>query len=337
MAGGLFILDIVLHHVACHGGIRMIDFIVCNYNGKHLIRDCLDSIKKQSHKGWNCIVVDDCSTDGSVEFLEKEYPWVKVITKPANSGPSISRNMGIKSSKGEYIAILDNDVVLDKDWLKEQLLFLKDHTYCGIVGSKLVYAMNTKKLNASYGGLFTLGIGYDGGCGKPAKTFAKAKQCMYVCSAAMLMRRSMVEEIGAFDDTYFYGHEDTDLGWRANIAGYSVWSNPHAVAKHKHSETMKHYSNKLYYHSRKNYLRSVLKNYQWWNVLWAGPLLKLFIGLDIIIRPHRWAKLKGMLWNMGHIGSTLRARRKVQKTRKVSDKGLWKLFTHTRIRKLAGF
>lgn len=314
----------------------MIDFIVCNYNGKHLIGDCLDSIKKQSHKGWNCIVVDDASTDGSVEYLKKEYPWVKVITKPRNSGPSISRNMGIKASKGEYIAILDNDVVLDKDWLKEQLLFMKNNEYCGIVGSKLVYSMNSKKLNASHGDLFTIGIGFDGRCGKPAKSFDKVVQCIYVCSAAMLMRRKMVKEIGNFDDTYFYGHEDTDLGWRANIAGWGVYGNPSAIAKHKHSETMKHYSARIYYHSRKNYIRSLLKNYQIWNLIWTLPALVGFLLVDLI-RGYPLAKLKGILWNIIHIFGTIGQRWKVQKTRKVTDKGLWKLFTNTRIRKLAGF
>ncbi len=214
-----------------HASATPVDYIITSYNSKKIIGDCLESVKKQTHTAWTCTVIDDGSTDGTVAYIKKEYPWVHVIANTDNKGPSIRRNEAILATKHPLIAILDSDIVLDSTWTAEQIAFLENEPYCGIVGSKLVYYDEPKKLNASAGGLFSFGIGFDEGSGKPAKLFVHPKRCMYVCSAALLMKRSMVKKIGAFDLLYFYGHEDTDLGWRANIAGYSVWSNPLAVER----------------------------------------------------------------------------------------------------------
>lgn len=304
-----------------------VDIIITTYNAAKIISACLKSVKAQTYTDWTCYVIDDASTDGTVALIRKDFSWVKLLVREKNSGPSINRNIAIDAGNGEMIAVLDSDVVLDKHWLREQVTFMDAHLDCGIVGSKLVYYDNPKKLNARAGGLYTFGIGFDDGRGKPVSTFKKPLQCIYACSAALLMRREIVATIGGFDETYFYGHEDTDLGWRANIAGYSVWSNPLALAKHRVSETMKNFSWRIYYHARKNYIRSVIKNYSWWNVLWALPMLVTFLLADLCVKGPRWAKLKGILWNIWHLPSTLIMRYKVQKTRKVSDLKLRRLFT----------
>ncbi len=313
-----------------------VDYIVTTYNSKKIIGACLESIKKQTYAQWACTVIDDGSTDGTVEFIQEKYPWVHVISNADNKGPSIRRNEAIEATKSPLIAILDSDIVLDPKWTEEQVKFLMKEPYCGIVGSKLVYFDEPQKLNASAGGLFSLGIGFDEGLGKPAKTFVKPRRCMYVCSAALMMKREMVEKIGMFDSTYFYGHEDTDLGWRANIAGYSVWSNPLAVARHRVSATMKNYSARVAYHARKNWIRSVLKNYQWRNIVWALPVLLVLLVADSILRGPRIAKLKGIFWNLSHLFDTFSERRKVQATRAVSDNGLWIWFSKFSWKRLLG-
>lgn len=320
-----------------HATRTYVDYIITSYNSKKIIGDCLESVKKQTHKDWTCTVIDDGSTDSTVEYIKKSFPWARVIANADNKGPSIRRNEAIAATKHPLIAILDSDIVLDPKWTEKQIAFLEREPYCGIAGSKLVYFDEPKRLNASAGGLFSFGIGFDEGAGKPATSFTRPKRCMYVCSAALLMKRSMVKKIGAFDPTYFYGHEDTDLGWRANIAGYSVWSNPNALAKHRVSATMKHYSSRVYYHARKNWIRSALKNYQIWNVFWAVPVLVLLEVADLLVRGPRFAKLKGLLWNVPHIFDTLRERRKVQLTRAVSDAGLWVWFSGFSWKRLLGF
>ena len=311
-----------------------VDYIITTYNSKKIIGDCLESVQKQTYPHWKCTVIDDGSTDGTVEYIQKKYPWVHVIANKDNKGPSIRRNEAIEATTNSFIAILDSDIVLDSKWTEKQVKFLAQEPYCGIVGSKLVYFDEPQKLNASAGGLFSLGIGFDEGRGKLAKIFVNPQRCMYVCSAALMMKRKMVEKIGMFDSTYFYGHEDTDLGWRANIAGYSVWSNPLALARHRVSATMKNYSSRVAYHARKNWIRSVLKNYQWRNIVWVMPVLLALLVIDSLLRGPRIAKMKGIVWNLGHLFDTFSERRKVQATRAVSDAGLRVWFSRFSVRRL---
>lgn len=306
-----------------------VDIIICAYNNKEIIRKCLDQVRAQSFKKYSCTVVDDASTDGTADFIKKNYKWVKVLRKKENSGPSISRNLGIKSTHSRYVVVMDSDVFLTKNWLAEQVKFLDEDEEAGIAGSKLIYASNKNKINSVGGALMTCGIGFDVGSGEKSdsKKFSEIKQYIYVCSAAMVMRRTLLQKSGMFDDTFFYGHEDTDLGWRANIAGWKVFYNPKAVAYHNVSETMSKRSSLLYYYAAKNRIRAVIKNYEWFNVIrYLSLLLILTLG-DIIFRPYRLVKLKALWWNITNLGSTLKERKKVQKTRKKSDFELMHLFT----------
>ncbi len=308
--------------------MHKLDIIICTYNNKDSIGKCLDAVRAQSFKKYTCTVVDDASSDGTADFVKKTYKWVKVIQKKENSGPSINRNMGIKSTHGKYVVVMDSDVFLTRNWLKEQVKLMDEDSETGIVGSKLIYASNKNKLNSVGGALMTCGIGFDVGSGEKSdsKKFSEIKQYVYVCSAAMIIRRSMLQKIGQFDNTFFYGHEDTDLGWRANIAGWTVFYNPKAVAYHSVSETMRKRSSLLYYYAAKNRIRSVIKNYEWFNVIrYLALLLILTLG-DIIFRPYRLVKLKALWWNITHLGSTLKERKKVQKTRKKFDFELAPLF-----------
>ena len=125
----------------------MIDILVFTYNNEAIIHRCLDSIKKQSYRKFKCIVVDDNSTDRTIEIIKKKYPWVKVCKKESNTGPALSRNIGIKKTRNEYIAMLDSDVELSKDWLEKQAKLIESDESIDIIGSKLLF--HNKKINSS--------------------------------------------------------------------------------------------------------------------------------------------------------------------------------------------
>ena len=322
--------------------------IICTYNNKDVIAEALESVAKQSFTDYECILVDDCSTDGTVELVKKKFPWVKLVRKTKQTGPSISRNIGAKmafSANSEFIVFMDSDVALEKDWLSKQIklfkklenesLKLNAKTKPGIIGGKLLYKSNGNRINSAGGGLMTCGIGFDIGRGKNAKMreYGVQKNVMYACSAAILVSTKMLREIGVFDETFFYGHEDTDLGWRGNIAGYNSVYNPNAVAYHNVGDSMQHQSAKLYYYSTKNRIRAMLKNYEWYNIFRFLPLLLMLTIGDIVFRNFKIVKTQAVWWNLTNIFDTLKERKKVQKQRKIKDAEImkmidnsWKLF-----------
>jgi len=304
--------------------VKTVSVIICAYNNKEIIGDCLNSIKSQTFKDFECIIVDDASKDGTVDYVKKEYSWVRVISNKSNQGPSINRNKGIKNSTGKYIVTLDSDVILKKDWLEKQVAMLNTTKQAGIIGSKLLYYTNKNRINSIAGGLTRTGIGFD-----ILKTTKKEKtlSAVYVCSAAMIMKREMINKVGMFDEEYFYGHEDTDLGWRANIAGYKVITNLEAIAYHRIGETMKKRPKILYFYATKNRIRSLIKNYEFHNLILYLPLLLVLTTIDILIRSRRIQKIKAIWWNIKNISKTLNKRIIVQKSRKTKDKELWGLFS----------
>ena len=297
------------------------DIIVFTYNNETVISRCLDSVRKQSVRNFVCTVVDDCSTDNTVGLIRKKYPWVKLITKKKNTGPSESRNIGICHTKNEYIAMLDSDVGLKEDWLEQQLELMKDGSVA-VAGSKLIFAKNRGKINSAGGCITRLGFGFDRGCGSDIGKYNMPEPVAFVCSAACMFRRDIVKKIGSFDETYFYPHEDTDFCWRAALAGYKIIYNPAAIAWHGVGETTRKMSSRVAFHATKNRIRSIIKNYSPMNVVKYLPLHLILLLGDIIFRGNRTAKARAIWWNIANIKGTLKARKAVQKTRQVADSGL---------------
>lgn len=304
---------------------KNVDILVFSYNNENVIGACLDSISRQTYKNFTCTLVDDCSTDNTVSIARKKYPWVRVIEKSSNTGPSASRNIGIGKTRNELIVMLDSDVVLERDWSASQVAVMERHD-AAVVGSKLLFASNPEKINSAGGCLTRLGFGFDRGRGKGREYYNKIEQIMYACSAAWIMRRSVIEKIGLFDDTYFYPHEDTDFCWRANLAGFHVIYNPDAVAYHRVGDSTKKMSDKVAFHVTKNRIRSMLKNYESKNIIKYLPLHLFLIGANIVVAGKGISKIKGLLWNIKNIEDTLNERNAVRKTRKRSDKELKSLF-----------
>mgnify|MGYP002565060810 CR=1 FL=1 len=119
----------------------IISFIIVNYNGKHLLKDCFESIKNLDYPEdrIEIILVDNGSSDGSVEYLNKKYPKVIVIKNEINEGFAKPNNDAAKIAKGKYIALINNDMRIDKNWLKDMLATLKscDDSYA-CVGSRIL-------------------------------------------------------------------------------------------------------------------------------------------------------------------------------------------------------
>lgn len=296
-----------------------VDIIVCTYNNEGIISKCLDHIKELKYDYKKCIIVDDKSTDRTIEIIKKNYPWARIIEKENHTGPSISRNMAIKNSGSPLILFLDSDVFVKPYFLYNLVECMKKNNIA-ICGGKLLLMDNT--IDSAGGGIIRMGIGFDRGHGAHELDFMDSGQVMYIPSAAMLVKRNVFKKIGFFDETYFYGHEDTDFCWRAGIAGFKAYYEPTAVAYHHKNKTVRHMKKEVYYYGTRNRIRSLLKNHQISTLLLFYPLYRIYLLLDIIIRPYRWQKIRAGWWNLFHIRETLEERKRIQGLRKIKDRKL---------------
>jgi GT2 family glycosyltransferase len=307
---------------------RNVDIVIPARNNCSVITATLDAIEAQSLGCASCTVVDGLSTDGTVDFIRRNYPWVNVICKRDDSGPAASRNIGAFYGKSSYVVFVDSDVRLTANWLEQQVRFLESHPKTGVVYGKLVYASNPEILHTACGKMNRFGIGWDCGDGEQADSYKEPKSCLWASTAALMVRRQTFEATGGFDDVLFAGHEDCDFGWRSNLLGHEVSFNPHAVALHQPHATINEQtmSGTVTYLLYRNRLRSALVNYEFVNVLRYTVPYMLMAGIESVLRARRRPKLRAFGWNIVHLSETLRRRHQVQRHRKVRDNELWSLF-----------
>jgi len=306
----------------------LVDIIICQKNNKAIISACLDSVKNQTYKRWKCIVVDDHSTDGGCEFIEKKYPFVKIF-RLKGKGPSYNRNIGIKSTFGKYIVTMDSDAVLARNWLSEMIKFMEKNPKIGVCSGKILDQNNPDVISIAGGGLSKSGIVYHRGTGQNTNTskYNQIKKTIYLCSASMITRRKVFDKIGYFDPDYIYSHEDLDICWRTNMAGFDVVYYPKAESYHQMGCTVAKFpSAKLRYLGCRNRILTLLKNYQIINLLKYSPLFIIHFFYLLIFKNHKSAIINAYLWNVKNIKSTINKRNKIQHTRVKSDQELFKLF-----------
>ncbi len=312
--------------------------IIANYRGEELLPSCLDSIMGQAVDfPFEIIVVDDNSDDASVELVSSRYPEVKVVANRRNRGPAAAKNIGAAAANSEYIAFLDNDVELHPHWLSRMYgTITSSGDELGACASHILLNGYSSILNSTGGMINLLGYAWDRGIfNKDSDTYSYSRRVMYACSAAMMTRKQVFDEVGGFDERFRYLFEDADLGWRMNIYGYKVAYEPGALVKHLLSSTMGHRRLRNLYLYERNRLRALAKNMEkdtlrlvrrelsFW--LWQRMRAELENGLNMgqkIVLPLRMAQ--ALAWNMLWMPDTAKCRRDVARHRAVSDRRLIK-------------
>ena len=214
-----------------------VTIIIPNYNGKHFLGPCLDSLSEQSCQNFEILVADNHSSDGSVEFLAEQYPDVRIIALDKNRGFSAAVNAGIRASASPYVILLNNDTIADPHFVEELLGAVRRSPKIFSVSSKMVQ-MHHPDLIDSAGDLYTLaGWGICRGTGRPVRNYTKPDEIFSACAGAAIYRRSVFQRIGYFDESHFAYLEDMDIGYRSRIYGYQNWYCPSAIVRHVGSGT----------------------------------------------------------------------------------------------------
>lgn len=236
-----------------------VSFIVVNWNGESYIKDCLDSLLNQSFTDFEIIFADNCSTDNSVVFVKHHYPDLVFVELDRNYGFAGGNNRGYQYAAGEYIALVNNDAVLCREWLQHMIGTLLDDDRIGCCASKIIIA-GTDTID-SVGDIFTTAFsGTKQGEFESAQDFNTPKEVHGACAAAAIYRKSMLDQIGFFDEDFFLNHEDTDLNMRIWLAGWKCRYVPKAIAYHQVNRTIGTMSYTSVYHFSRNTLWVWIKN-----------------------------------------------------------------------------
>lgn len=299
--------------------------VVLNYNGGSIIEPCLSSVLKSDYPDFEVILVDNASTDGSVELAEKLFgsdPRLKVVRNSENLFYTGGNNAGINSAKGEYILILNNDTEIERDCLSELALALQDEK-TGAAQPKILIHAEASVIDNT-GGIIDP-FGYTKGRGSrqiDAGQFDNDRDIFYAGGTAMALKRPILDKVGIFDPKFVAHWEDVDLSWRIRLAGYGIVFVPKAVIKHKVSKTITKFGNKhkISFHIRKNRIAGLIKNYNLVHLLRFLPfvvslylalfLKELFLDRKLVLA---FTSISALLWNIKELPYLLRERSVVQK------------------------
>lgn len=237
--------------------------IIVNHNYIDLLERALESVFKQSENSFEIIVVDNASSDNSIPVLEKKYAGlIKLIKNKSNLGYPGGVNEAIKVARGDYIAILNNDIILSDNWHREIVLATERHKDCYMFASK-IYSMTFDNVIDSTGLL----IFPDGICRcrgwleSNGGQFDKEEEVLCPCGAVAVYRRSLFDKVGAMDDFFFAYLEDLDLGLRAQHHGLKCMYIPSAIAFHLKSSTNGKHSRFKAFYVERNRIWVLFKNF----------------------------------------------------------------------------
>lgn len=307
--------------------------IVPNWNGKSRLGACLDSLQAQTEAA-DTMVVDNGSHDGSSEFIRENYPEVILLENETNLGFAGGVNTGLRYAIKHdytYAALLNNDAVADKNWLKCLVEFLDTNKSAGIVASKML-AAEGDHLDSTGEAYSIWGLPYARGRGEQDTSQYDKNQWVFGASGgASLYRLSMLEKIGLFDEDFFAYYEDVDLSFRAQLAGWKIGYEPRATVVHQIGATSKRIKGFATYHTLKNLPLVLWKNVPFgiFGKVWRRlALAYLLIAGRALLRGEFGAFFKGtfagtLLWP-----KKLLERRGIQKSRKVSLEYIDSIIAH---------
>lgn len=264
--------------------------IILNYNKKINIIECLDSIFKMDYKNYKVVVVDNGSSDGSVEAIKSKYPNIHLIESKINLGAAGGRNLAIKYTREklnyDFILFLDNDIIIDKSALSEMIRSFDSKENIGIVTPKC-YQMNLSKAIGYAGGLYVnLFTGSIRDIGSGEKDVGQFDRSIFVsaCGGLFLIRNNVMNLIGQFDERFNpYGWEDVDYSLRVREHGFKIFYNHKAIVYHKGGKRQRDKISPEYEFSKaKNYFYLLQKHANIFQLIIIGSILPVKVLLIMI-------------------------------------------------------
>ena len=287
--------------------------IIPNWNGREWLDRCLRSLLAQTLQPVEIVVVDNGSTDGSVDWLRRAFPGVRVLAQPENLGFARATNLGIRASGGEFVVFFNNDAWAEPDWLERCVTAMRgDRDIASVACRTLVYYHPDRIFSLGDGFLpngdgvnIARGMRYRPDLPMPRWVFGPSG-----CTA--VYRRAALEEVGLPDEDYVSYHEDVDLNWRLLRAGYKCLYVPEAVAYHVGYATGRKMNDAVAFMSGRNRLLVLFKNLPW--TLWLRFAVPLALRQAQMLwwaikgNAEMWVRCRGALASLRHLPREWRKR-----------------------------
>jgi GT2 family glycosyltransferase len=208
--------------------------VIPNRNGMAHLEECFATLSEQTFKDFRVVVVDNASSDESLEWIRQHQPQVTVVAREKDGGVSSSLNEGIRRADTEYVALLNNDVHVEPQWLETLVVELDARRDYDFAASLVIMYFERSKVNAA-GDLYDVAYlrGYNRGFGERVEGFLKPCRVLGATGAAVLYRCGFFDDVGLYDEDFYMQHEDTDINLRALIAGKKCVFVPGSRVFHK--------------------------------------------------------------------------------------------------------
>ncbi|HEY6507591.1 MAG TPA: glycosyltransferase family 2 protein [Vicinamibacterales bacterium] len=229
-----------------------VSIVIVSWNGREHLDACLRAVAALRDVSAETIVVDNASTDGTAAFLRAAFPWVRVVPLAENRGFAGGNNAGVKEARGRYVALLNNDTVVDPGWLRALVDGLDEARGVALSTSCIVYMHDPAVIDSAGDSVIRWGGAFKRHHGAALEAASTSCEVFGVCGAACLMPKRVFDELGGFDEDFFFSHEDADLSYRARLLGYRCWYVAGAVVRHHGGGTSGKASPFTVFHGQRN-------------------------------------------------------------------------------------
>jgi GT2 family glycosyltransferase len=314
--------------------LDLITVVIVNWNGKKFLAKCLGGLRKQTYKNFSVIMVDNGSDDGSLEYVQKNYPEVQAIALRENLGFATANNIAIKSVNSEFTALLNNDAVPHPGWLENLLKALENNPEAGFAASKMLFYDNPNIIDRAGDVYTTAATALLRGRGASSEDYSRQEWVFGACAGAALYRTRMFDDIGLFDQDFFLLYEDVDLSFRAQLKGYKCLYVPDAIVYHQASGSIGNDTPISVYYSHRNlewvYIHnmptSMIKKTFVRHIIYDIAAFFFFVakGRGGPFIKAKWHALSGF-------NQALKKRRQIQTGKKVVDEYVWNILENERL------
>jgi GT2 family glycosyltransferase len=301
---------------------------ILNYNGRELLEVVLPSLAGQTYRDFETVVIDDCSSDDSIDYLGRNWPGIRVVrTGETNVGVAAALNVAVRSARGPLVALLNNDIELDPEWLSQMVTALDSRPAAGSAACKMLNYWRRNELDCAGDVLAADGSAYGRGHGELDRgQYDREEEVFAPTAGAALYRSAAFGQVGLFDESFVAYFEDVDWGLRARLMGWRTCYVPSAVAYHMGSATTNGVKNPLYYEmQRRNAIGILVKDMPTGLLVRHLPLiLRRQVGaiFDSVTRGMVTAHIRALIGAAARLPQWLRARSRIQASRKISSKEL---------------
>ncbi len=298
-----------------------VSIVIVTWNGRRHLDACLQAIAAQTDVRVETILVDNGSHDGSADYVSATYPWVQVVALVENRGFAGGNNAGVARASGRYVALLNNDTVAEPGCVKALVDGLDEARGIALTTARIVYMHDPTTVDSAGDGMHRAGGAFKHLHGQPVAQARESREVFGVCGAACLMPRAVFNELGGFDESFFFSHEDVDLSYRARLLGYGCRYVADAVVLHHGGGTSGKTSAFAVFHAQRNSEWLYIKNTPLSLLLRTAPahVLYMLAAAVYFMRIGRLGAFIRGKWAAVHgLPALLRTRATVQTSRRAS-------------------